>query len=232
MRSVMKYFANTSIALCMALIFLFTSVAHAETNIPIENLSEPYKTLNYFKIFQGDENGMLNIDKNITRAEMCKVMCCTMNIDTSDSLPVNVLMFRDVNTTDWFYNYVHQAYSLNLICGNDKGYFEPNANILYRDVIKIIVTALGYADLAENNGGYPNGYIDVASELGLTKDLLICDMESAVRGDVAIIINNALDVPLMEEGFIMDGNNGYPYKTFRYMLEMQFSNKYFTGKKN
>lgn len=216
---------------CIILLLLFTTTVYAETNIYVNDLSEPYKTLNYYKIFEGDESGLLHFDENITRAEFCKVVCRALNVNIAEQTEFNMLSFRDVQTDNWFYPYVQKAYSLNLIHGDDRGYFNPDAVILNKDVVKIVVVALGYAELVGNEG-YPEGYIKVATEIGLIQDPSNFDINKpAIRDNVAKIINAALDIPLMKDSLVMNGNEGNPYKTLRYNLEIEYSNEYFTNSK-
>ncbi len=49
--------------------------------------------------------------------------------------------------------------------------YDGNAAVVVSDAVKYAVIALGYGQAAEIEGGYPNGYLKVASDIKLTKNL-------------------------------------------------------------
>ena len=62
--------------------------------------------------------------------------------------------------------------SINALCkmgiiNGNNGYFEPDANIQYIHAVKMLVCALGYDIIAQENGGYPYGYLMTATNLKL-----------------------------------------------------------------
>ncbi|MBQ3176534.1 MAG: S-layer homology domain-containing protein [Clostridia bacterium] len=65
--------------------------------------------------------------------------------------------------------------------------FAPYDNITYRDALTMVVRTLGYKGLS-----YPWGYIETAVELGLTKDVDAAYTDVLSRGEVAVIIYNAM----------------------------------------
>lgn len=75
--------------------------------------------------------------------------------------------------------------------------FYPDAPIQYEQAIKMMVAAAGYTQHAEAQGGYPYGYIMVASSIDLTKDLFIGDGALQYR-DVTLLFNNMLDCKVYE----------------------------------
>ncbi|MBQ1948209.1 MAG: hypothetical protein II359_06325, partial [Clostridia bacterium] len=62
---------------------------------------------------------------------------------------------------------------------------------------KMIVCMLGYAKNAQQSGGYPDGFMTTADTLGLLNGLNISGKAYATRGDVAVMIFRALDVPYL-----------------------------------
>ena len=53
--------------------------------------------------------------------------------------------------------------------GIGNGMFGPEDPVTYEQAVKMIVSALGYDLVANNKGGYPTGYLAVASSEGITK---------------------------------------------------------------
>ncbi|MGN0162515.1 MAG: S-layer homology domain-containing protein [Candidatus Ornithomonoglobus sp.] len=76
--------------------------------------------------------------------------------------------------------------------------FNPNEPITYNAAIKILLTTLGYGVAAENNGGYPNGYIKTATENDLNNNLSNVNANALTKKDVATLLYNALFVYPME----------------------------------
>lgn len=185
--------------------------------------------LTKYGLFEGDANGDFTPYKNITRAEMAKVLCKALRI-SPDSY--NTQMFSDVDSSHWAYGYINALATAKIVAGNDDGNFSPDREATYAETVKMLVTAMGYAPRAEGLGGYPYGYIETARELDLIKDIDLALDLYCPRYIVFTLMYNALDVPFMiQTGFgenaaefaVADGINGIDYVTFRYKL---------TGKKN
>ena len=83
--------------------------------------------------------------------------------------------------------------------------------------------------MAEQQGGFPHGYMMTGSRLGLFKDLYLEGPDDVTRVTVAVMLVNSLDVPLMKQsGFganteyiVMDGKNGVALETFRTNLAIK-----------
>ena len=172
-------------------------------------------------IMNGDPDGNMRLNDNITRAEAAKMLCIAKTTqDVIDSSEITE-SFKDVPESHWAYRYICYAKKNGIVNGDENGNFNPEANITNAEIAKMVVSLLGYSVFADNNGGYPIGYMLAATRFGVTDGLTLVTDSPAIRNDVGIMINNALDIPLMvntsengeEEFSIMDGNNGYPRKT-------------------
>ena len=176
-------------------------------------------------IMSGDENGDLRLNDNITRAEAAKMICVAGNIN----LPSNTdeIIFDDVAVNHWAYQYIYAAKENKIINGDGNGNFNPENDITNEEIVKMIVCLLGYGEMAEQQSGYPAGYTATASRIGITSSLNLKTKTPATRNDVAIMISNALDTPIMVEKsegedendntayVILDGKNGIPFSSIR-----------------
>lgn len=185
--------------------------------------------LTKYGLFEGDANGDFTPYKNITRAEMAKVLCKALRI-SPDSY--NTQMFSDVDSSHWAFGYINALATAKIVAGNDDGSFLPDREATYAEAVKMLVAAMGYEPRAESLGGYPYGYIETAKKLALTKDIDNALDLPLPRYIVFTLMYNALDVPfLVQTGFgenatefaVADGKDGRDYITFRYKI---------TGKKN
>ena len=149
---------------------------------------------------QGDEDGNLNLEDDVTRAEMAQFIINAKNLKKAEyTVPADEELFTDLPADHWAYKTIYLAKSLGVINGNGDGTFEPEGKVTYEQAIKMIVNLMGYSSMAEELGGYPNGHIAVATVIGLTKNVEFVQTESAIRKDIAIMLDTALDIPVMEQ---------------------------------
>ncbi len=134
-------------------------------------------------------------EDKITRAEFSAMIVRLLKIDTS-SYPIEKSPFVDVNEDDWFYNEINIMKSIKIIDGYNSTEFRPFEDVTYEQAVKIVVCALGYKDIAESKGGYPDGYISVASSLNLLNGVG-SDSGVMLRENAARLVYNALDVSLI-----------------------------------
>ncbi len=143
-------------------------------------------------IMVGDPDGNLRLEDTITRAETVKVLCTATEIETEDTEIKEE--FSDVGTEHWAYEYINKAQNTNIINGYGDSTFKPENRVTYNEFIKMLVCVTGYADKAEEKGGYPNGYIAVAEEIGITEGIVFKGNDEVTRNDVGIMILNVLNV--------------------------------------
>ena len=180
-----------------------------ETEEAVEETEEAAQPKNYddesafdrlraYEIMQGDENGNLNLEDDVTRAEMAQFIINANNMKKIEyTVPADEELFTDVPAEHWAYNTIYLAKSLGIINGHGDGTFEPEGKVTYEQAVKMIVSLLGYTPEAEAKGGYPNGFIAVAAEIGLTQYVEFDQTANAIRKDIAIMLDTALDIPVM-----------------------------------
>lgn len=169
-------------------------------------------------IMVGDEGGNLNIDRNITRAEAAKVICVAGALDTDEEKHI-----EDVPAEHWAYNYICAILESGLMKTDEYGCFNPDDTITNEEIVTMIVKLLGYEARAMVLGGASVGFVTVGTSIGVTGGLQFEVNTPAKRGDAAVLIYNALDIPLMCKGEveggivwkIMDGEGDTPLETLR-----------------
>ena len=177
----------------LATLNIITNVAFAEIMLLNEKQKED---LYNYGIMVGDENGNLRLDDTITRAESAKMICVAGNIQVEETYGEEDA-FPDVGKDFWGYKYICALKREGIVVGDEMGLFNPENEITNEEIIKMIVSLLGYDVGAEMRGGYPAGYTFYATQLGITKDLMLGVNTSATRNDVGIMLCNALDIPLL-----------------------------------
>ncbi|MCI8520760.1 MAG: S-layer homology domain-containing protein [Clostridia bacterium] len=159
-------------------------------------------------IIEGDENGELNLDTEVTRAEFAKIIVTLMGYENASA---GASSFPDVAKDTWYAPYVSLAKDLGYVDGYTDNTFRPEKPVLLRDAVKILVSAMNFGAWAEQRGGYPKGYISVAIEQNFLKNITSDVNSNAIRDDIVTLIYNVLDVdmPEMEYGI----NTSYQIKS-------------------
>ena len=163
-----KRFIATSLVVILMLATVFTFNSKAD--------SERIKYLVDKKIVVGDESGNLMLEKEITRAELAKILVYAIGEENlADSLKSAPSLFNDMKENTWANGYANLAKTRGFIVGKPGNLFAPNDFVTYEEAIKMFVTIGLNRDLtdAEKVGGtsWATPYILKANELGYTKNL-------------------------------------------------------------
>lgn len=142
-------------------------------------------------IFTGDEKGNFNPDANITRAETATIICRLMGVE-NEAKANHRQVYDDVPTTHWASGYIAQATELGVFNGDGTGNFRPGDNVTYQEMIKMLVCMVGYEKEAQVAGGWPNGYVKVAADLGITSGIRFSQTAKVPRCTVARMIFNSI----------------------------------------
>ncbi|MDD6564788.1 MAG: S-layer homology domain-containing protein [Clostridiales bacterium] len=160
---------------------------------------EPVSVLAAFKIMNGDENGEFRLDDTIIRSEVTKMAVTALGMQDAAESSKGNHDYLDVSEDHWANGYISIATGLGLVEGDGDGNFRPNDKITYREAVTIMVRATGYEQSALQKGGYPSGYISVASENAMLNGVSGTSEKEISRGNVAVLTNNALETKKMEQ---------------------------------
>ncbi len=196
------------------------------SDVPAENeaLYAAVKQLQALDIVDVPTDGMFHPEATVTRGEMAYFLTRLYNTNIAPGTPVNHDPFTDVSSTHYYANSITFAKGMGIMLGYGDDTFRPDQNITYAEAIKTLIGRLGYwyHAAAYDVPLYPEGYLLSAKEIGLTKNVTITDPNApATKGDIALMMHNALTIPLMERLSysnpprydLCDGKDGRPYKT-------------------
>lgn len=176
---------------CLLALTLLTCPALAASPFPDveENVSyaDAVEFLNDIGIMNGDEKGNFNPNKTVTRAEMAALVCRMLG--ETENLTVSSV-FTDVPTTHWANRYVAKAAELGIVGGYGNGKFSPEDTVTYEQAITMVVRAVGLNGMAMEYGGYPDGYIQIASESGYLADISSQKGVAMYRYEIAVLLFN------------------------------------------
>lgn len=193
-----------TMAICLSM-FCFPVSAYSD----VKDNAEAIQVLSDLNILDGFEDGTFREDDQLTRAQAAKVMCCLLGY--SDVAMGNTT-FTDVPATHWASGYINTAQAARIIAGFGDGTFKPEQPVTYEQIVKMAVCALGYEPVASSmgKGEWYNGYLNIASSIGITKGVNSGVGKNATRGQFAVLLYNALDTQIMDvSSWRGDGKNEY-----------------------
>ncbi len=182
------------IPLLFALLFSMVSpvfASYADTaGLPCEAAVEKLAALG---IVEGREDGAFAPEETLTRAEMATIAIRLLNLQAIETSQI----FSDVKTEHWAFAAVGAAYKAGIVNGTSETTFSPDTAVTYPQTVKMLVCVLGYTMKAEAMGGYPTGYLSVASQIGLLDGVTAVD-GAITRGTMAMLVSNAVEVDILE----------------------------------
>lgn len=163
-------------------------------------------------------------EETLTRAEASAIICRL--IGAADFV-VNEDMFSDVPFDHWAYNNIGTLSQLGIVNGVGDGLFAPEETLTYEQTVKLLVEALGYRVKAESAGGYPAGYLQTASVLGILNETAPNADHTISRGTMAIMAANALTCDMLvrtaygDEYVFVEQENASILKTYLHISKIK-----------
>ena len=113
-------------------------VEFSDLTIYTEWAKESIRLLAAKGIISGREDKKFYPSDNITRAELAAILVNILQITDSDI----IVTFKDVNTDDWYYEYVNKALNAGIIKGKSIDKFGPNDEVTRQDMAVMIIRTL------------------------------------------------------------------------------------------
>lgn len=223
------------ISLMLACIMIFSSftgvyAASAVTDVENTKYESAVESLEILGIINGYEDGSFRPENEITRAEMAKLLVVSIGLEAAAKVSKGNTRFSDVNETHWASGYINVAAEYNIINGYPDGTFAPDAPVQYSEATTMAVRALGYKSVVEAKGTWPINYIAKAEELKILDGIEYDNYaDNAIRGDVALLLWNALVIPTW--GIIGESDgDGLSYGPSKTLIAQHFENYIYVDK--
>ena len=222
MRTLKKVLA---LSLVFAMAFtLMAGAAYKDEDSINSSLRDDITLLEALGVFQGDENGNFNPEKNVTRAEAAKMIYVLKNNGVDDGAVAfqGVSKYSDVTTGFWAEGYINYCTNLGIMSGwteNGVQKFDPNGNVTGVELTKMLLCLVGYrADVqgyTNNNSWQANVLLDGANS-GITTTYEPSVYSPAPRQWTARLLVNALNAPFVtyNRGEIMYGTIADPTMSY------------------
>lgn len=134
-----------------------------------------------------------DINAAVTRGEMADIVC---RIYGMDYMIGSEQVFSDVTKDHPYSAGIETAYQIGVISGTGAGKFEPDEPITNIQMIKMLTAIAGYEQHAIEYGGYPSGYMRIATD----NDLIAPDtlQDGEVTGSALVYsVYHALEMPVV-----------------------------------
>lgn len=166
------------------------------------------------------ENGTFNFEpeKSVTRAEAATMIVGALNMAADATASAGTSQFADVNSqAAWAAGFVNVGVAQGFIAGYDAASFGPLDNVTYAQMCVMLTKITGYGEYAQAYGGWPTGYTTMAATAGINKGVAVANDTALTKGQVAMMIWNALQAPMLgvktytvagNEYAPLDGKNG------------------------
>lgn len=195
-----KKLTSFILSACMALGFGATTFAALPSDAVDSKYADAIEVLGALEIMIGDaETGAFRPEDTIKRSEFAKVAVTSMGLGSIAESSEYATKYPDVVENHWANGYINVATNQGIVIGDDEGNFRPDDTITYAEAATVLVRLIGHGPAAEKKGGFPTGYISVASQQGITKNAVASNDTAVVRGMVAQMTSNALTVNKMEQ---------------------------------
>ena len=158
-----------SILLCIGMLISlsqFSLVFANEETAKSENYDDAKSAKEFLIAIGANVNNDASLSSPATRGDFITLLMSMMNL-TSPYGPA--AKFDDVQSGTLLANATNFAVATGIISSSDK--FYPEAQVTYSQAAKMAIEALGSGKKAVALGGYPYGYIRLASENELDKGL-------------------------------------------------------------
>lgn len=177
-----------------------------------KNLSKTEVALERLKALNiADSQAELAADALCTRGQYFDMLARIMNGGEEFEKASTEFEFKDVAEGYKYYNSIAYLQSRHYVSGYEDGKLLPDEAIDYRDAVLLIVKTLGYELYAEYMGGVYDGYMNVATKLGLTKEVKHTEENYLTFESAVALIDKALETKTADLNHMTE--NGVVYKT-------------------
>ena len=134
-------------------------------------------------------------EQEITRGEAADMLVNLMELGYL--APENAeIPYQDVSTQHTYYKGIASALQLGMISYDTE--FRPDDKITYAEMVKMIVSMLGYNDVAMDLGGYPAGYVLMAQRLEVLSGIGASSEDIVTSQDAMVMLYNTFCATVRE----------------------------------
>ena len=157
--------------------------------------ADAVELLTTLNIIQGDPDGSFAPEREVTRAEMAKMIYTIRNNGNDDASAYETVTtsFTDISG-HWAEGYIKYLQNTGIVAGKSATKFDPDSTVTTGEAMKMALVLAGYrADKAELTGSkWLNNTVSLATTVGMTKDVQSAIAGGCTRQDAAQVLYNTL----------------------------------------
>lgn len=177
------YFFTALCVMC-SLFVLPASAAGEETAV---------QTVRALGIMNGDESGNMNLNQNVTRAQLAKMLSAASPFkDGISGYGSGYSLFKDVKSGYWGSEYIRLAVEQGWMVGYTDGCFRPDDTLKLEEACTAVLRVLGY-DSSSLAGSFPGAQLNKSSAIGLLDGISAAQGSDMKRRDCAVLFYNMLN---------------------------------------
>lgn len=135
----LRRFLSTFLSLVLCLGLLPGSGAQAEPlPLALPTEAEAIDLLQFYQVVRGDENGDLQLEKTLTRAEAATLFVRSIGKESEVAQQTNPTDFTDT-VGHWGAPWAALAVRYNLMLGDGNGHFRPDDTITYAEILTVLM---------------------------------------------------------------------------------------------
>lgn len=174
------------------LAILTLAVTFASVRALASSEAKVTELLSVLDIMNGDENGNLNLEKKVTRAEFVKMSVAASEFRSTVATGLKISPYSDVPAAYWASPYIKAGIDNGFCKGYTDSTFRPDNFVSFEEALTILLRVLGYSDDDFGNS-WPYGQLGLAENLDITEGSDAKPGEELTRKKAAILIYNTLN---------------------------------------
>lgn len=184
--------ALLALVLALSAVVLPASAADTFSDVTDKKTAQNVEVLHLLGVIDGNGAGQFRPNDTLTRAEFCKMLVVMMGGDEAACYKT-VTIFPDVRASHWAAGYINYAVrGQKLLAGLPDGTFQPDRAITYGEAVTILMRLLR-TDADKASGGiWPDGYIALAKEAGVSAGVSLSGNSTITRAQAAQMFVNVL----------------------------------------
>ena len=190
MKKVLSIVLSLVMVICMMPVMAFADTVYSD--VSGQPCEDAVTTLSNLSVINGYQDGTYRPDGVVTRAEVAKLIVSALGL--ADQAEGSTSSFTDLQLAQWAEGYIGYAQSLGILEGDGDGTYRPGDAVTYNEFAAAVIRALGYTE-DSLQGTWPAIYVQKATALGLFNNVSNGGSTGANRGDIAVMLYNALTVP-------------------------------------
>ncbi len=157
--------------------------------------AEAARTLATLGVLSGFPDGSFRPDDYVTREQFAKIAVRLLGQEEKAAASLSATAFTDVSPDSWALGYISYVAETGIIAGFPDGSFGGGRVLTFAQAVTALMRCMDYTD-DDIGFHWPADFVSKARALGLDKGVELSANDPVTRGDMAVIVNNALTADL------------------------------------